>query len=60
MAAYGRAICWEGIARFAVENELFVISDEIYEKLVYDGAEHVSIASLGADIKGTDVCRERL
>lgn len=41
----------EEIARFAVENELFVISDEIYEKLVYDGAEHVSIASLGADIK---------
>lgn len=41
----------EGIARFAVENELFVISDEIYEKLVYDGVEHVSIASLGADIK---------
>jgi aspartate/methionine/tyrosine aminotransferase len=32
------------IARFAVENNLIVISDEAYEDLVYDG-EHVSIAS---------------
>ena len=40
-----------GIAKFAVENQLYVISDEIYEKLVYDGQEHVSIASLGDDIK---------
>jgi aspartate aminotransferase len=39
------------IARFAVENELYVISDEIYEKLTYDGFEHVSIASFGDDIK---------
>lgn len=39
------------IARFAVENEIYVISDEIYEKLVYDGFEQVSIASLGDDIK---------
>lgn len=41
----------EDIARLAVENQLFVISDEIYEKLVYDGEKHVSIASLGEDIK---------
>lgn len=41
----------EDIARLAVENQLFVISDEIYEKLVYDGEEHVSIASLGEEIK---------
>ena len=34
----------ESIARFAVENNLIVISDEAYEDLVYDG-EHVSIAS---------------
>ena len=40
-----------GIAKFAVENQLYVISDEIYEKLVYDGQQHVSIASLGDDIK---------
>ncbi|MGZ8852474.1 MAG: pyridoxal phosphate-dependent aminotransferase [Thermoanaerobaculia bacterium] len=34
----------ESIARFAVENNLIVISDEAYEDLVYEG-EHVSIAS---------------
>ena len=39
------------IADLAVEKEFYVISDEIYEKLIYDGAEHVSIASLGEDIK---------
>lgn len=41
----------EDIARLAVENQLFVISDEIYEKLVYDGEKHISIASLGEEIK---------
>lgn len=41
----------EDIARLAVENQLFVISDEIYEKLVYDGEKHVSIASLSEEIK---------
>jgi len=39
------------IANWAVKNNIFVISDEIYEKLVYDGYEHISIASLGDDIK---------
>ena len=43
------------IADFAVENALYVISDEIYEKLIYDGAEHVSIASLGDDIKAQTI-----
>lgn len=38
------------IAKVAVEHDIYVISDEIYEKLVY-GVEHVSIATLGADIK---------
>ncbi len=32
------------------KNNIYVISDEIYEKLVYDG-EHISIASLNKDIK---------
>jgi aspartate aminotransferase len=35
----------------AVEKDLLVISDEIYEKLTYDGFRHVSIASLGDEIK---------
>ena len=36
----------EGLAKIAIENDLMVISDEIYERLVYDGAKHLSIASL--------------
>ena len=38
------------IAALALRNELFVISDEIYEQLVYDGEKHISIASLGSEI----------
>jgi aspartate aminotransferase len=41
----------EAIAEIAVRNNIYVISDEIYEKLVYDGTQHVSIASLGKEIK---------
>ncbi|HBC96550.1 MAG TPA: aspartate aminotransferase, partial [Clostridium sp.] len=35
----------EQIAKLAIENNIFVISDEIYEKLIYDCMEHVSIVS---------------
>lgn len=41
----------EGIADLAVEKGFFVVSDEIYEKLIYDGLKHVSIASLNERIK---------
>jgi len=34
------------LADIILEHDLFVISDEIYEKLTYDGLEHRSIASL--------------
>ena len=37
------------VAELAVINDLYVISDEIYEKLTY-GAEFISIASLGPEI----------
>ena len=37
------------IAEFAKENDLIIVSDEIYEKLIYDGNEHISIASLSKD-----------
>jgi len=37
------------IAEFAKENNLIIISDEIYEKLIYDNKEHISIASLSED-----------
>ena len=38
------------IAKLAVKHKFFVISDEIYEKLIYDNKKHVSIGSLGKDI----------
>ena len=34
------------IAALAQEQDFLVLSDEVYEKLIYDGAQHVSIASL--------------
>ena len=42
-------------ADLAVKHEFYVISDEIYEKLIYDGGRHVSIASLGEDIKAQTI-----
>lgn len=38
------------LAKVLVKHQVVVLSDEIYEKLLYDGAEHVSIGSLGAEI----------
>jgi aspartate aminotransferase len=40
----------EALAELAVQHNFYVISDEIYEKIVYDGNIPVSIASLGSDI----------
>lgn len=37
------------IAEFAKKYNLLIISDEIYEKLIYDGEKHISIASLNDD-----------
>ena len=36
----------EGLSKIVIENDLLVISDEVYERLIYDGEKHVSIASL--------------
>lgn len=41
----------EQIAELAVEKGFYVLSDEIYEKIIYDGRQHVSIASFGDAIK---------
>lgn len=35
-----------GLAAIAVEKDILVIADEIYERLIYDNVKHVSIASL--------------
>jgi aspartate aminotransferase len=45
----------KAIADWAVKNSIFVISDEIYEKLVYDGEEHVCIASFNDEIKNLTI-----
>ncbi len=34
-----------GIADIAISNDIWVISDEIYERLIYDGEKHISIAA---------------
>ena len=39
------------IADLAIERNLFIIADEVYEFFVYDGAKHTSIASLNEEIK---------
>lgn len=47
----------EAIAEVIIEADIYVVADEIYENLLYDGAEHVSIASLGEEIyKRTITC----
>jgi aspartate aminotransferase len=45
----------ELIAGVVLKHNLYVISDEIYEKLTYDGFEHVSIASLDSGIKAKTI-----
>ncbi|ADL51802.1 pyridoxal phosphate-dependent aminotransferase [Clostridium cellulovorans] len=39
----------QALADLAKEKDLFIISDEIYEKLIYDKENHISIASLSED-----------
>ena len=48
-AVYSRAVL-EEIVKLAAEHELIVFADEIYEKIVYDGAQHVNLACLNDDI----------
>jgi aspartate aminotransferase len=39
----------EAIVNVAAEEDIYILSDEIYEKLVYDDAKHVSIGSLSQE-----------
>ena len=43
------------LAKVAEEKDLLIISDEIYEKLVYDGVEHYSIAQLSDSVKARTI-----
>jgi len=38
------------LAEVAVKHNLLIVSDEIYEKMIYDGLEHVSVAALSDEI----------
>ena len=48
-ALYPREVL-EEIVEIARQNQLIILSDEIYDRLVMDGDEHVSIASLAPDL----------
>jgi aspartate aminotransferase len=41
----------EAIAKILIEANMFCLSDEIYEKIIYDNVQHLSIASFGKEIK---------
>ena len=49
-AVYSKGVLRK-IGELAVSKNLLIITDEIYEKLIYDGIKHVSLASLGKKIK---------
>jgi aspartate aminotransferase len=40
----------QALAEVALEEDILMLSDEIYEKIVYDGTKFVSLASLGSEI----------
>jgi len=40
----------KALAEVIVDRDILVVADEIYEKIIYDGAQHVSIGSLGKEI----------
>ena len=44
-ALYPREVI-EGIIKIALDHQLIVFSDEIYDRLIFDGAEHVSAAAI--------------
>jgi len=53
-AIYDRARL-EAIAKLCIENDIYVVSDDIYRSLVYGRAEYVSIASLSPEIAARTV-----
>lgn len=48
-AVYSREVL-EGIAQIARENALLVLSDEIYDRILFDEAKHVSMAQVAPDL----------
>ncbi|KSZ60337.1 aminotransferase [Rhodococcus pyridinivorans KG-16] len=48
-AVYSQEVL-EGIVRLARKHQLLLLADEIYDKILYDDAKHVSLASLAPDL----------
>ncbi len=48
-AVYDRARL-EAIAALAAEHDLYIVSDEVYEKIVFDDARHLSVAAIDPEI----------
>jgi aspartate aminotransferase len=53
-ATYDRSTL-EAIATIALRHNLVIISDEIYEKVLYDGVTHISIATLSPEVAARTV-----
>jgi len=49
-AVYTKECLW-ALGELAVKHDFYIISDEIYEKLIYNNKKHVCIASLSEEIK---------
>ena len=45
----------QAVADICVKNDLYIIADEIYSKLIYDGATFTSIASLSEEVKARTI-----
>lgn len=45
----------ETISKIAIKHQIYIISDEIYEKLIYDNQKHISIATLNESIKNLTI-----
>lgn len=45
----------EKIAELSLRYNFYIVSDEIYEKLIYGGTGHISIASLGEEVKNKTI-----
>jgi alanine-synthesizing transaminase len=48
-AVYSKEVL-EGIVKLAAEHNLIIFSDEIYDKILYDGHKHIPIATLSDDV----------
>ena len=43
------------LVSWALQRNLWILSDEIYEKLLYDGAQHTSVSALGPEAKNSTI-----